>query len=214
MVTDLSIKKFLEFHETNDSMFTCLLTDSALGGAVPGTKDKPKKCTKIFLKNIIQIFRPRFCDFLTRNQPIALCGRWRWLRGCGKFARETLYQVPFSLKGTLNAILFSSPQVQLTAKCKDVHLYAIKRKALLALIKKKCIFLYNFSHFPYLGLILHSRLIWFPNCCMASFPIRRGNPLDWTNHTNALHINAQQKTVLPWLRSATTSEHILKRTKR
>jgi hypothetical protein len=44
LVSDLSIGEMLKFHDERMSMLTCLLSNSALGGAVPGPKERPKKC--------------------------------------------------------------------------------------------------------------------------------------------------------------------------
>jgi hypothetical protein len=46
LVTDLCMDGMFKFHEEHNSMFTCLLSDFTLNGAVPGTKERQKKCKK------------------------------------------------------------------------------------------------------------------------------------------------------------------------
>uniref|UniRef100_A0A915M6E8 Translation initiation factor eIF2B subunit gamma n=1 Tax=Meloidogyne javanica TaxID=6303 RepID=A0A915M6E8_MELJA len=43
LITDLTLEGMLKFHEKENSVLTCLLTDSPLSGAIPGTNERPKK---------------------------------------------------------------------------------------------------------------------------------------------------------------------------
>ncbi|KAF7640348.1 NTP_transferase domain-containing protein [Meloidogyne graminicola] len=102
LITDLSIEGMLGFHERMDSMLTCFLSDSPLGGAVPGTTERPKK------------YRDFVMLSAETNQLLYLVD-----------------EEDFGENEKFPANLFrSSPNIQSFSKYKDLHLYAIKRDAL------------------------------------------------------------------------------------
>ncbi|CAK5084454.1 unnamed protein product [Meloidogyne enterolobii] len=109
LITDLTLEGMLKFHEKENSVLTCFLTDSPLSGAIPGTNERPKKYRDFVM------FSPE------NNQLLYL-----------------IDEDDFGDDEKFPASLFkSSPHIQSCAKYKDVHLYAIKRDALNALKNSK-----------------------------------------------------------------------------
>nr|CAD2195144.1 unnamed protein product [Meloidogyne enterolobii] len=112
LITDLTLEEMLKFHENENSVLTCLLTDSPLSGAIPGTNERLKKYRDFLM------FSPE------TNQLLYL-----------------IDEDDFGDDEKFPASLFkSSPHIQTSAKYKDIHLYAIKRDALNSLKNSKLSF--------------------------------------------------------------------------
>uniref|UniRef100_A0A1I8BBC1 Translation initiation factor eIF2B subunit gamma n=1 Tax=Meloidogyne hapla TaxID=6305 RepID=A0A1I8BBC1_MELHA len=112
LITDLSLEGMLEFHQKQNSILTCFLTDSPLGGAIPGTNERTKK------------YRD-FIMFSPENKQLF------YLVDEDDFGDEEKFP---------SSLFRSSPHIQASAKYKDIHLYAIKRDVLNALKNSKLTF--------------------------------------------------------------------------
>uniref|UniRef100_A0A183BNJ3 Translation initiation factor eIF2B subunit gamma n=1 Tax=Globodera pallida TaxID=36090 RepID=A0A183BNJ3_GLOPA len=108
LVSDVRLHDmFKQYTETN-AVLSCLLTDAALGGPVPGPKERVKK----------------YRDFSMLGPD----GQLLFLVDEEDYVEED--GVPFSLFNRC-------PKVKATAKYKDVHLYLVQRRALDLLLSKK-----------------------------------------------------------------------------
>uniref|UniRef100_A0A915EHR9 Translation initiation factor eIF2B subunit gamma n=1 Tax=Ditylenchus dipsaci TaxID=166011 RepID=A0A915EHR9_9BILA len=101
VVSDISLTKMLSFHCKNNSMVTCLLSDSIINGPVPGPKERLKK----------------YRDF------VALIPDTNQLL----FLSE---EEDFGEAQEFNGNLFKKyPKVSFTSKYKDIHIYVMKQSA-------------------------------------------------------------------------------------
>ncbi|KAL3123408.1 hypothetical protein niasHT_004580 [Heterodera trifolii] len=108
LVSDVRLSDMFKQYMENNAVLSCLLTDSALGGPIPGPKERVKK----------------YRDFVILGPN----GELLFLVDEDDFVEEE--GVPISL-------LDRCPKAKATAKFKDVHLYLVQRKALDILLSKK-----------------------------------------------------------------------------
>lgn len=108
-VSDLNLEEMLKFHEEKNSIFTCLLSDSALSGPVPGSIQTPSKYRDLimFAPDSHQLF------YMIDEEDYG-----------------DIENIPLPL-------FHYSPNIVASAKFKDVHIYAMKQCALSALSKDR-----------------------------------------------------------------------------